>query len=282
MKTRLLDATRKVRKLVRDPELFVFDFLSKRAARRRKTIPRSSEPSTPPPAAPPSAPASRPGARLVADDRKHVLPGWSVPYLQKLEGVRTVVDIGVLDGTPSLYEAFPDARLILIEALPSYEEQCRRILEGREGELHICAAGAEDGEIVIRHDAKRPEISSALEWAHGNVRAGTDYTVPLRRLDTLFADRQLGRDVLLKIDVQGMECLVIAGACRFLQQVKYVIAEGNVKRCYAGENLFADLVVLMKQNGFDVLDIMTVTRSEKLTPGATIADTLFVNTSLVS
>jgi hypothetical protein len=100
----------------------------------------------------------------VLDDRKHQLPGWATSYLRKLSDVNTVIDIGVLDGTPNLYEAFPNAHLVLIEALPTYRATCDDILSKRAstGEVHMVAAGAKNGEATIVFDVDRPAISSLL------------------------------------------------------------------------------------------------------------------------
>jgi len=49
----------------------------------------------------------------------------------------TVIDVGVAWGTPSLYENFPNAYLVLIEALPYFSVYLDRILSKRPGEKHL-------------------------------------------------------------------------------------------------------------------------------------------------
>lgn len=219
--------------------------------------------------------------RRILRDNKVILPGWTPSFLRSLGNVRTVIDVGVLNGTPALYQAFPDARLILVEALPMYEETCRQLLaDRREGELHMCAVGAVDGLTRIRYYPDRPATSSLLETDKEKDLALVEIDVPLRRLDGLLADRPLAGDVLLKIDVEGMELEVLKGSVGLLPQVKYIIAETSVRRRHKNSYRFADLVGFLATQGFDLYDALRLTRSKAMQPGASIMDAIFVNGAL--
>jgi len=219
--------------------------------------------------------------RRILRDNKVILPGWSPSFLRSLGNVRTVIDVGVLNGTPALYQAFPDARLILVEALPMYEETCRQLLSGRsEGELHMCAVGAVDGSTRIRYYPDKPATSSLLETDKDKDLALVEIDVPLRRLDGLLAGRPLAGDVMLKIDVEGMELEVLKGAVSLLPQVKYIIAETSVRRRHKNSYRFADLVGFLASQGFDLYDALRLTRSKAMQPGASIMDAIFINGAL--
>lgn len=216
--------------------------------------------------------------RRILRDNKVILPGWSPSFLRSLGNVRTIIDIGVLNGTPALYQAFPDAHLILVEALPMYEETCRQLLADRSGgEVHMCAVGAVDGSTRIRYYPDRPATSSLLETDKENDLALVEINVPLRRLDSLLAGRVLAGDVLLKIDVEGMELKVLEGAVGLLPQVKYIIAETSVRRRHKDSYRFANLVGFLAGQGFDLYDALRLTRSKAMHPGASIVDAIFVN-----
>src|SRR5690606_13580382 len=120
----------------------------------------------------------------VLRDNKVVLPGWSPTFLASLGKVGTVIDVGVLRGTPELYKAFPEAKLILVEALPMYKATCDRIMEGRQGQIHMCAVGATDGSATIRYYPAVPARSSLLNTHTPNDFQVEEIEVPLRRLDT--------------------------------------------------------------------------------------------------
>lgn len=218
--------------------------------------------------------------RRILNNKKEILPGWTPSFLRRLGKIDVVIDVGVLEGTPALYDAFPDAFLVLVEALPMYEETCERILEGRKGDVHMCAAGAQDGTTVIRHYHDVPARSSLLQTARANELAFSEIDVPLRKLDTLLSDTTLNGSVLLKIDVEGMEHEVLRGAQKTLEQVKYVITETSIKRRHKNSYRFADLIQLMAQQQFDLFDVLTVTREKAMHPKASIMDAIFINSSL--
>src|SRR5947199_5134856 len=56
-----------------------------------------------------------------------------------------VFDVGVGWGTPELYEAFPQARHILVEPLVEYEPAIQQILDRYDADWVRAAAGAEAG-----------------------------------------------------------------------------------------------------------------------------------------
>lgn len=208
---------------------------------------------------------------------KQTLPGWSAEFLAKLGPVGTVIDVGVLDGTPALYAAFPEAYLVLVEASPGHEQACRRLLAERPGELALCAASDGDGDAELRYYPDSPAVSSLVETARPVKRRVELVTVPMRRLDSLFADRALPAPILLKIDVEGLEDRVIRGASGLMSQVSYCIAETSVKHRHRDSYRFADLVALMSEHGFELFDLLTATRKGSLTPGVSIVDAVFVN-----
>lgn len=215
--------------------------------------------------------------RGVLKDNKVVLPGWSPTFLASLGRVETIIDVGVLKGTPELYKAFPSARLILVEALPMYEPTCRRIMEGRRGEIHMCAVGASDGSAKIKHYPTMPARSSLLDTHIPNEFEFEEIEVPLRRLDTLLDPGSFARNTLLKIDVEGMELQVLQGAAGILGRVNYIIAETSVKQRHKDSYRFADLVGFLAEQGFHLYDALRLTRSKALVPGASIMDAVFVN-----
>lgn len=212
---------------------------------------------------------------------KQCLPGWSPAYLARLGPVGTVIDVGVLEGTPALYKAFPDAYLVLVEALPKYETRCRELIADRTGEVAMVAASDEDGETTIRYYPDYPAVSSLVETAQPVDRKLEELTVPMRRLDGLFADRKdLPGPILLKVDTEGLEDRVVRGATKLLSRVSYCITETSVKERHKNSYRFADLIALMREQNFELFDIMTATRAQRGDPGASIVDAVFVNTAL--
>lgn len=190
--------------------------------------------------------------------------------------------MGVLEGTPSLYQAFPEAKLYLVEALPSYTRTCENLVRMHPGggEVFMCAAGDDDGKLTIRYYKELPARSSALTTVGDNKMEATEVEVPLKRMDTMFAGKELAGDILLKIDVEGMEYKVIEGAPELLKKVKYCITETSIKNRHNDSYRFADFIALMKKNGFDLYDVLTVTRAKAMQPRASIMDAVFINSGM--
>src|SRR5918994_4292031 len=77
----------------------------------------------------------------------------------------TVIDVGVAYGTPELYDAFPEARFLLVDPLEEYAEAIGQITQRlRDAEWVRAAAGPEPGSITISVN-RAPALSSTLgQW----------------------------------------------------------------------------------------------------------------------
>jgi hypothetical protein len=72
--------------------------------------------------------------------------GWSAESLRKPGFTpATLIDVGVAYGTGQLYEAFPEAYLVLVEPLAEFESNLKRIVAERTGEYVQAAAGSSNG-----------------------------------------------------------------------------------------------------------------------------------------
>src|SRR5207245_5000762 len=75
-------------------------------------------------------------------------------------------------------------------------------------------------------------------------------SVQVRRLDDVCRDLTLEPEVLVKLDVQGYEDRVIAGAPELLPRVKVVITETSFEPLYVGQPLFDELYKRITALGF--------------------------------
>lgn len=175
--------------------------------------------------------------------------GAFVDHLRRLGmAPRTVVDVGVAFGTPKLYASLPGAKFFLVEPVPS----CRPLLERLEREIGATcfnvAAGAEDGviEFFVHDDVSG---SSAYRQWEGEMLDGTRVRVPSRRLDTIIPP-EIARPCMLKIDTQGAELEVLAGADRLLGQVDVAIIETSFHQFRKGAPEIDEVVSAMARRGF--------------------------------
>ena len=180
---------------------------------------------------------------------------------------RTVVDVGVGDGTPALYEAFPEAFHVLIEPLKENEPHLQRILRKYKGESFLSAVGAKEEELTINVNHTRLRVSSIYSR---NDQCGTDpvekRTIPVTTLDALLDKHSFQPPFGLKIDTEGFDYQVIEGARNFLRETQFVIAEVNVAKMYEDGYSFAEFIRIMDENGFSLCDILRTGRGSKLVP----------------
>jgi FkbM family methyltransferase len=167
---------------------------------------------------------------------------------------RTVIDVGVATHTEELYEAFKDADILLIEPLAEFEPFLRDICRSYKAEYVLAAAGETPGSAVINvHPDKFG--SSLLKEVEGASVDGVPREVPVVTIDQLCAARNLAGPYLIKVDVQGAELQVLAGAARTLLQTEVVILEVSLFGSLIGGPQLADVVARMKQYGFAAYDI---------------------------
>lgn len=203
--------------------------------------------------------------------------GWRPENLRKPGfAPATLIDVGVARGTPSLYEAFPDAHFVLVEPLREFEEDLRRIARRRGGEYVLAAVGAEPGRAEIHVDPGMLYESSLLvneQRPPAEREALERREIEVTTLDALLAERGWRGPFGLKIDAEGFEHRVIEGARELLRDTQFVIAEVSVTRPFAGGVSFADFVALMHDHGFAVHDLLD--GRKRGTEGVDFVDLLF-------
>ncbi len=167
---------------------------------------------------------------------------------------RTVIDVGVATKTEELYQAFQDADILLVEPLAEFEPFLRDTCRSYKAQYVLAAAGENSGSAVINvHPDKFG--SSLLKEVEGAGVDGVPREIPVVTIDQLCAARNLAGPYLIKVDVQGAELQVLAGAIRALPQTEVVILEVTLFGTMIGGPQLADVVARMKQYGFAVYDI---------------------------
>jgi FkbM family methyltransferase len=103
-------------------------------------------------------------------------------------------------------------------------------------------------------------------WPEGTVIDEVEQ-VKRRRLDDVLADdlsNWRGRRFFLKIDTQGCEGEVIAGAGEYLTQIFGIQVEASVKPIYEGVTSYLGTLALLEAHGFELTGIFPVTRDADL------------------
>jgi FkbM family methyltransferase len=167
---------------------------------------------------------------------------------------RTVIDVGVGPGTPDIYSAFPDARLVLVEPLEEWHAHLESLRSTHDIELVIAAAGPSRGEIELAVH-RVPTLSSMLGVRPDDAADPQRRTVPMVRLDDLREELNLGGPLVLKVDVEGGELEVLKGAEEVLGDTELVLLEVSFFELVGGAPQFHDVVGWMHAHGFVVSDL---------------------------
>jgi FkbM family methyltransferase len=166
----------------------------------------------------------------------------------------TVVDVGVACETTDLYQQFKDASILLIEPLVEFEPFLRKICDTYSAQYVLAAAGEGPGAAVLNVHSDMVG-SSFLQEVEGREVDGSPRLVPVVTIDQLCLERNLKPPYLIKVDVQGAELKVLAGANRTLRETEVVILEVTLFGTFIGGPQFYDVIWKMKQLGFVVFDL---------------------------
>lgn len=172
--------------------------------------------------------------------------------------INTVVDIGAHEGefAAKIHDILPTASILSFEPLTGpfnrLKENMRSVPNFR---AYNYACGDENGTKTMYKNEFAPS-SSLLQMAqlHKDAFPFTEHeseeSIEVRQLDCVLSDVQLRDNILLKIDVQGYEMKVIAGADQLISRTKLLIVETSFRVLYDGQSLFDDLYDTLRAKGF--------------------------------
>ncbi len=203
-------------------------------------------------------------------------PEGSYPKRRQLllerERIDTVLDVGAHAGEfgQSLRHSGYSGRIVSFEPVAALHRRlcdvaaadpawsCRKIAVGeRSGEVEINVSGNDGFSSSIRE----------MEAAHTEAAPSSTYvgseTVELSTLDLLKDDAlEPASRALLKVDTQGYESEVLAGATETLSRCPLVELELGLVELYSGQALFAELVAWMEERGLLLTDLEPGFRDE--------------------
>lgn len=182
------------------------------------------------------------------------------------EQVDLVIDVGANSGqyARSLRSAGYSQRILSFEPLVSahaaLEAAARR--EEKWAVAERMAIGDHDGAVTI-NVAGNSASSSILDMLDSHRRAapysayvGTE-EVPVRRLDSVrhsFLDESIRP--FLKVDTQGYESRVLAGAAGWLARVRGVQVELSLRPLYEGQVLWRGVIDSLEAAGFELWSLV--------------------------
>lgn len=165
----------------------------------------------------------------------------------------TVIDVGVAAGTPDLYAGFPDAALVLVEALEEWANHLEAIARDRPATIVLAAAGPRAGAIDIA--VHRAPVCSSILGSRAGDGEQPSRAVPMVRLDDVASAHGLRGPFVIKVDVEGAEIEVLSGALALLRETELVLLEVSLFELVPGTPQLHDVVSWMHDHGFVAADI---------------------------
>lgn len=184
-----------------------------------------------------------------------------------------VIDVGanVGDYCKALVDACPAVRIHAFEPHPATYERLRANVRGLAVQCHNVAVGASEGPVELFDYAQGDGSSHAslyrdvIERTHG--ASSVAHRVDMIRLDDFLESHAIDRVDLLKIDTEGHELSVLAGARRYLEEgrieaIQFEFNEMNV----SSRTFFKDFWELLPHCNFYRLLPRGMLKIERYTP----------------
>jgi FkbM family methyltransferase len=175
---------------------------------------------------------------------------------------RHIVDVGAHMGswTRKALEYFPDAQYTLVEPQDRLKANIQDLL-GRGCKITWINAGAADTSGELPFTVSRREDSCS--FAPTSVDAGAlRISVPVTTLNDIVSASNAPLPEMVKIDAEGFDLRVLAGASDLLGKTEIFFVEVAVG-CPEFENTLANVVRMMDEAGYRVADITDINRSPK-------------------
>src|SRR5829696_5341085 len=205
-------------------------------------------------------------------------------YVASLD-IRTVIDVGAHTGefARMIKTILPKASIFSFEPLQEEFKSLQQQMQNGAGFMAFNCAVGDRNETVEIHRSSYAQSSSLRQMTQLHKDAfpvsasHTAETVQVKRLDDVLQGFELKPEILIKIDVQGYEDKVIAGAADTIDKAKAIIVEVSFRELYEGQPLFETIFGMLSGKRFKYMGSLY----QLLSPidGAPLqADALFVRT----
>jgi FkbM family methyltransferase len=170
----------------------------------------------------------------------------------------TVIDIGAYHGAWSLdvHRVFPTAKVLMFEAAASNEPFLKSVAERIGAEYSIALLSGSGGHEKTFYVQ---ETGSSLYSERSNAPK-SEARLTTTALDSALAKHAIETPIFLKIDTQGSELDILAGAKNVLSRSEVVQLECALLNYNDGAPDFAAVVSFMNERGFKMFDIASFVR----------------------
>ena len=157
---------------------------------------------------------------------------WAREWIEALrvEPAPLILDVGANAGlfTHLMWTQRPDAEFIAFEPLPRMAAKIIGWRNRSGAKLTLHQKGVSDNEGTATFYASEEGDPTASLRPEGP--KSMKLTIPVVTLDSVVPDRPI---LLMKVDVEGCECEVLAGGSRTVERTRYIILEAHTPEALA-------------------------------------------------
>jgi FkbM family methyltransferase len=167
-----------------------------------------------------------------------------------------IIDGGAAGGwfAKIIKEIYPNVKVVMIEPREDMQAELNQIAIQHSGMSVVKQlVGPRVGEVEFFEQLD----NSSMLRDHEGKTFGTASRASMTTMDHLMEQMKLKPD-LIKLDVQGAELQVLAGADKSLVDAQAVLLEASLFEFQDGTPLFGEVVEFMKSKGFRLYDIFAL------------------------
>lgn len=131
-------------------------------------------------------------------------------------------------------------------------------LEARCCDINNFGGETKTNRVALWHEDTTLKFYSKAETADSSAIEISDYDraveVPARSLDSYVAEKGISRIAVMKIEAEGAEPEVLAGAMKALAITDYVVVECGFERGVSQDSTLVPVLKIMTQAGFEMMD----------------------------
>jgi len=208
---------------------------------------------------------------------------FSIKGLQNLGSINTIIDVGVNQGTPSLYKAFEDCNIVLVDPLLDFNKEAINKIKKQYKNVFLIQKGCghkkenktlnfDKSSLGRSSMLKRTSITESKTPQYENIQIKCD------RLDVMIKELNLPGPFGIKIDTEGFEMNVLNGSVNLFNDTKFIITETSMAKRFEESYFFEDLIDFMRNNNFRAYDILDISRSDDV--GTKYLDIAFIRENI--
>jgi len=175
-----------------------------------------------------------------------------------------ILDVGANRGlwTREAIKFFPDSRYTLVEPQNHLKTYIQDLLDrGHKITWINAGAAATPGSLPFTIASRDGSSTFALTEEEARQAGFLQRTIEVKTLNDISASSAAGPPDMVKIDAEGFDLCVLAGASHLLGKTDIFLVEAAV--CCGYENSVAEVIQFMAAAGYRLLDITDLNRSPK-------------------